>query len=42
MRYAVHNSGVAFTLKKAGETGVEVKTQAQNTTVDNIRSFFLI
>jgi hypothetical protein len=33
----VHNSGVAFTLKKAGEAGVEVKTQAQNTTVDNIR-----
>ena len=23
-RYAVHNAGVGFTLKKAGETGVEV------------------
>ncbi|XP_023331034.1 DNA mismatch repair protein Mlh1 isoform X2 [Eurytemora carolleeae] len=39
-RYAVHNSGVGFTLKKAGETGVEVKTQSQNSIVDNIRALY--
>ena len=38
-RCAVHNAGVGFTLKKAGETGVEVKTQTQNTTTDNIRLY---
>ncbi len=44
-RYAIHNAGVGFTLKKVGETGVEVKTQPQNTILDNIRfisSFFRI
>ncbi len=44
LRYAIHNAGVGFTLKKVGETGVEVKTQPQNTILDNIRflsSFFL-
>jgi len=39
-RYAIHNAGVGFTLKKAGETGVEVKTQSQNSIVDNIRLLY--
>jgi len=39
-RYAVHNAGVGFTLKKAGESGVAVKTQAANSTIDNIRVLY--
>ncbi|CAK8686008.1 unnamed protein product [Clavelina lepadiformis] len=44
-RYAVHNSGISFTLRKLdGETalskGVSVKTQAGATCIENIASLF--
>jgi DNA mismatch repair protein MLH1 len=39
-RYAVHNAGVGFTLKKAGETSVTVKTQSSNSILDNIRLLY--
>ncbi|ELU03070.1 hypothetical protein CAPTEDRAFT_136607 [Capitella teleta] len=39
-RYAVHNSKVAFTLKKHGESLAEVRTSANSTHVDNIRSIY--
>ncbi|XP_042331491.1 DNA mismatch repair protein Mlh1 isoform X2 [Sceloporus undulatus] len=39
-RYAVHNSGVSFSVKKQGETLADVRTLSNATTVDNIRSIF--
>lgn len=39
-RYAIHNSGVSFSVKKQGETVADVRTLANATTVDNIRSIF--
>nr|XP_054753016.1 DNA mismatch repair protein Mlh1-like [Lytechinus pictus] len=39
-RYAIHNAGVAFTLKKSGESTADVRTSQNASTVDNIRSVF--
>ncbi|KAK2790423.1 DNA mismatch repair protein [Onygenales sp. PD_12] len=36
-RYAVHSSGVAFSCKKHGDSGVSISTSANSTTVDRIR-----
>ena len=40
VRYAIHNSGVGMTLRKAGESSVEVKTVTGNSIVDNIRTIY--
>lgn len=34
--YAIHNSSVAFTLKKFGEN-TDIKTPVNSTTVENVR-----
>ncbi|XP_058035857.1 DNA mismatch repair protein Mlh1 isoform X3 [Ahaetulla prasina] len=39
-RYAIHNSGISFSVKKQGETVADVRTLSSNTTIDNIRSIF--
>ncbi|MEE6510447.1 hypothetical protein FKM82_030180 [Ascaphus truei] len=39
-RYAIHNSGIGFSVKKQGETMADVRTLSNATTVDNIRSIF--
>ncbi|XP_008152325.2 DNA mismatch repair protein Mlh1 [Eptesicus fuscus] len=39
-RYAIHNSGISFSVKKQGETVADVRTLPNATTVDNIRSVF--
>lgn len=39
-RYAIHNSGVSFALKKHGETSADVRTLPNASLVDNIRTFF--
>ncbi|XP_072029569.1 DNA mismatch repair protein Mlh1-like [Amphiura filiformis] len=39
-RYAIHNAGVAFTLKKQGESTADVRTPQNATIVDNIRTVF--
>ncbi|XP_006188413.1 DNA mismatch repair protein Mlh1 isoform X2 [Camelus ferus] len=39
-RYAIHNSGISFSVKKQGETATDVRTLPGATTVDNIRSIF--
>ena len=39
-RYAIHNSGVGFTLKKQGETSVYLRTAPQSSALDNIRTVF--
>ena len=39
-KYAIHNSGVAFTLKKQGENMASVRTTASATVVDNIRAIY--
>ena len=39
-RYAIHNSRVGFTLKKQGETAVYLRTPAQSSALDNIRTVF--
>ncbi|XP_054847024.1 DNA mismatch repair protein Mlh1 isoform X2 [Eublepharis macularius] len=39
-RYAVHNSGISFSVKKQGETVADVRTLSNATIVDNIRSIF--
>ncbi|XP_044148760.1 DNA mismatch repair protein Mlh1 isoform X1 [Bufo gargarizans] len=39
-RYAIHNSGVSFSVKKQGETTADVRTLSNATTVDNIRTVF--
>ncbi|XP_073406004.1 DNA mismatch repair protein Mlh1 isoform X1 [Dendrobates tinctorius] len=39
-RYAIHNSGISFSVKKQGETTADVRTLSNATTVDNIRTVF--
>ncbi|KAM3929767.1 DNA mismatch repair protein Mlh1 [Leptodactylus fuscus] len=39
-RYAIHNSGIGFSVKKQGETVADVRTLSNATTVDNIRTVF--
>ncbi|XP_072268231.1 DNA mismatch repair protein Mlh1 [Pyxicephalus adspersus] len=39
-RYAIHNSGISFSVKKQGETMADVRTLSNATTVDNIRTIF--
>jgi DNA mismatch repair protein MLH1 len=39
-RYALHNSGVAFTLRKAGENVPAVQTMSGATVVDNVRALY--
>ncbi|KAG8192978.1 hypothetical protein JTE90_028099 [Oedothorax gibbosus] len=39
-RYAIHNSGISFTLKKYGEGNSDVHTLVNATTRENIRSIF--
>ncbi|MFT7816357.1 DNA mismatch repair protein Mlh1 isoform X2 [Arapaima gigas] len=39
-RYAVHNSGRSFTVKKQGETTADLRTLPNASTVDNIRAVF--
>ncbi|XP_006635764.2 DNA mismatch repair protein Mlh1 isoform X1 [Lepisosteus oculatus] len=39
-RYAIHNSGKSFAVKKQGETVADVRTLPNASTVDNIRAVF--
>nr|XP_033786421.1 DNA mismatch repair protein Mlh1 isoform X2 [Geotrypetes seraphini] len=39
-RYAIHNSGISFSVKKQGEMVADVRTLSNATIVDNIRSIF--
>nr|XP_013803605.1 PREDICTED: DNA mismatch repair protein Mlh1 isoform X2 [Apteryx mantelli mantelli] len=39
-RYAIHNSGISFSVKKQGDTMSDVRTLSNASTVDNIRSIF--
>ncbi|XP_070771666.1 DNA mismatch repair protein Mlh1 isoform X2 [Enoplosus armatus] len=39
-RYAIHNSGKSFSVKKQGETVADVRTLPNATVVDNIRGVF--
>ncbi|XP_033917892.1 DNA mismatch repair protein Mlh1 isoform X2 [Melopsittacus undulatus] len=39
-RYAIHNSGISFSVKKQGETLSDVRTLTNASIVDNIRSIF--
>ncbi|KAM4028448.1 DNA mismatch repair protein Mlh1 isoform 1-T1 [Anomaloglossus baeobatrachus] len=39
-RYAIHNSGISFSVKKQGETMADVRTLSNATTIDNIRTVF--
>ncbi|XP_069586417.1 DNA mismatch repair protein Mlh1 [Ranitomeya imitator] len=39
-RYAIHNSGISFSVKKQGETTADVRTLSNATTIDNIRTVF--
>ncbi|NWH88474.1 MLH1 protein, partial [Aegithalos caudatus] len=39
-RYAIHNSGISFSVKKQGETVSDVRTLSNASTVDNIRAIF--
>ncbi|XP_007425810.1 DNA mismatch repair protein Mlh1 isoform X1 [Python bivittatus] len=39
-RYAIHNSGISFSVKKQGDTVADVRTLSNATTIDNIRSVF--
>ncbi|NWT02638.1 MLH1 protein, partial [Mionectes macconnelli] len=39
-RYAIHNSGISFSVKKQGDTVSDVRTLSNASTVDNIRSIF--
>ncbi|NWX84040.1 MLH1 protein, partial [Nothoprocta pentlandii] len=39
-RYAIHNSGISFSVKKQGDTVSDVRTLSNASTVDNIRSVF--
>ncbi|KAK1173485.1 DNA mismatch repair protein Mlh1-like [Acipenser oxyrinchus oxyrinchus] len=39
-RYAIHNSGKSFAVKKHGETVADVRTLPNASTVDNIRAIF--
>ena len=39
-KYAIHNSGVAFTLKKFGENIADVRTSQKATIIDNIKTIY--
>lgn len=39
-KYAIHNSGVAFTCKKQGESKADVRTQTNASVQDNIRAIY--
>ncbi|KAJ7336485.1 DNA mismatch repair protein [Desmophyllum pertusum] len=39
-KYAIHNSGVAFTLKKQGENMADVRTASGASILDNIRAIY--
>ncbi|XP_053913677.1 DNA mismatch repair protein Mlh1 isoform X3 [Cuculus canorus] len=39
-RYAIHNSGISFSVKKQGDTVSDIRTLSNASTVDNIRSIF--
>ena len=39
-KYAIHNSGKGFTLKKAGESNTDVKTAVGSSVRDNIRHVY--
>ncbi|XP_030301996.1 DNA mismatch repair protein Mlh1 isoform X3 [Calypte anna] len=39
-RYAIHNSGISFSVKKQGDNVSDVRTLSNASTVDNIRSIF--
>ena len=39
-KYAIHNAGVGFSVKKLGESGVDVKTSPSNTILDNIKTIY--
>ena len=39
-KYAIHNAGVAFTLKKQGENLAEVRTLSASSCLDNIRTIY--
>ncbi|KAF4801062.1 DNA mismatch repair protein Mlh1 [Turdus rufiventris] len=39
-RYAIHNSGISFSVKKQGDTMSDVRTLSSASTVDNIRAIF--
>ncbi|XP_053115825.1 DNA mismatch repair protein Mlh1 isoform X2 [Hemicordylus capensis] len=39
-RYAIHNSGISFSVKKQGDTLADVRTLSNASAVDNIRSIF--
>uniref|UniRef100_UPI00398F828D DNA mismatch repair protein Mlh1 isoform X1 n=2 Tax=Pristiophorus japonicus TaxID=55135 RepID=UPI00398F828D len=39
-RYAIHNAGVSFAVKKQGETVADVRTLPNASTLDNIRTIF--
>ena len=39
-KYAIHNAGVSFTLKKAGENIANVRTNATSSVVDNIKAIY--
>ncbi|CAJ1067804.1 DNA mismatch repair protein Mlh1 [Xyrichtys novacula] len=39
-RYAIHNSGKSFSVKKQGETAADVRTLPNATIIDNIRTIF--
>uniref|UniRef100_A0A8C3CWE5 DNA mismatch repair protein MLH1 n=1 Tax=Cairina moschata TaxID=8855 RepID=A0A8C3CWE5_CAIMO len=39
-RYAIHNAGISFSVKKQGDTVSDVRTLTNASTVDNIRSIF--
>ena len=39
-KYAIHNSGVGFALKKHGDSGVDVKTHHSNSVVENIKTIY--
>ncbi|XP_015667223.1 DNA mismatch repair protein Mlh1 [Protobothrops mucrosquamatus] len=39
-RYAIHNSGISFSVKKQGDTVADIRTLSSNTTIDNIRCVF--
>ena len=39
-KYAIHNSGKGFTLKKAGDSNTDVKTAVGSSICDNIRNVY--
>ncbi|KAJ9592430.1 hypothetical protein L9F63_015846 [Diploptera punctata] len=39
-RYAIHNAGVGFTLKKQGDSLADIRTPTNSTAIDNIRTIF--